>query len=132
MITPEQLAASGSEDGHQLALMCWCALNFEKYPELKRLVAIPNGGFRDKREAAKLKAMGVKRGFPDLGLFVRRGEYSALFIELKKPKNKTKAGKTNDEQDNWLEYLRTQGFGTIVCTGWEQARDTLIKYLEWK
>ena len=41
-ITPEQLAASGSEDGHQSALFCWAALNTEQYPQLKNLFAIPN------------------------------------------------------------------------------------------
>ena len=36
-ITPESLAKNNTEDEHQLALMQWCALNFNKYPELKWL-----------------------------------------------------------------------------------------------
>ena len=128
MITPEQLASSGTEDGHQLAVMCWAALNLNRYPDLKWLHHIANGGFRNKREAAKLKAMGVKRGVPDLNLPVKRGIFSGLYIELKK----LKKGVVSDEQNEWIDFLRSQGYGAIVCVGWEQARDTIIKYLEWK
>lgn len=126
-ITPEQLAAGGTEDGHQLALFCWAALNFEKYPELKRMFAIPNGGYRDKREAAKLKAMGVKRGVPDICLPVTRLPFAGLFIELKK----LKGGVVSDEQDDWGDYLKSQRFGFAVCKGWIEARNMLIQYLEW-
>lgn len=128
MITPEQLAASGSEDGEQLALMCWCALNIAEYPDLKWLFHIPNGGSRDKREASKLKGMGVKRGVYDLFLPIKRGGYSGLFIELKK----LKGGKVSEEQKEWGEHLRKEDFGAIICFGWIEARDTLIAYLKWK
>lgn len=128
MITPEQLAINGSEDAHQLALFCWCALNITEYPELRWLYHIPNGGSRDKREAAKLKAMGVKPGVSDLCLPVKRGAYSGLYIELKK----LKGGKVSPEQREWLDHLRSQGFGAMVCYGWIEARDVLIEYLKWK
>lgn len=133
MITPEQLAASGSEDGHQLALMCWCALNFTQYPELKWLHHSPNGGSRHKAEAAKFKAMGMKPGFPDLALLVKRGKWSGLLIELKIPKLKNKKnGGATDEQVEWGKYLLENEYGYMLCHGWEAARDTLVKYLEWR
>lgn len=125
-ITPEMLAASDTEDGHQLALMCWCADNFEKYPELKRLIHIPNGGSRNKAEAAKLKAMGVKSGFPDLFLPLHRDGWSGLMIELKKPKG----GIESNEQQEWIKFLRNENYNAHFCYGWEQARDMLITYLE--
>lgn len=128
MITPEQLAASGSEDSEQMALMCWAALNFNLYPELERLFHIANGGFRNKREAGKLKAMGVKKGVPDLCLPVRRGDFSGLWVELKK----LKKGKVSEEQNDWIAFLRQQGYGAIVCYGWINARDVIVSYLEWK
>lgn len=128
MITPEQLASGGSEDGEQLALLCWCALNSATYPDLKWLFHIPNGGSRDKREAAKLKGMGVKPGVLDLCLPVKRGGYSGLYIELKK----LKGGKVSQEQREWIDHLRSQGFGAIVCHGWIEARKVLIDYLNWK
>lgn len=127
MITPEQLT-NGSEDGEQLALLCWCALNLATYPELRWLYHCPNGGSRDKREAAKLKAMGTKPGVPDLMLPIKRAGYSGLYIELKK----LKGGKVSDEQREWLDHLRKEGFGAIVCYGWLEAKQTLIEYLNWK
>lgn len=127
-ITPEQLAKSGSEDGEQLALLCWCAENFDQYPQLKRLVHIPNGGSRHKAEAGKLKAMGVKPGFPDLLLPIIKANWYGLFIELKR----LKGGIISDEQKDWLQFLRSQGYGAIVCYGWLEARKVLIDYLEYK
>lgn len=128
MITPEQLAASGSESGNQQALLCWAQQNIAKYPELKWLAAIPNGGYRDIRTAGRLKAEGVKAGMPDLILAVRRANFAALWIEMKK----VKVGKVTKEQNEWINYLRSQGHGAIVCYGWEGARAAIIQYLEWK
>lgn len=124
-ITPEQLAKSGSEDGHQLAIFQWAALNIQTYPDLKWLAHVPNGGYRDKREAAKLKAMGVRPGFPDLNLLVARGRYKGLFIELKK----LKGGVVSEEQENWIQHLNSQGFCATVCRGWEEAVTVIRLYL---
>ena len=60
VITPEQLAASGTEDGHQMAVFCWAANNYEQYPYLKWLHAIPNGGSRHIIEAGKMVAAGLR------------------------------------------------------------------------
>jgi hypothetical protein len=139
IITPEDLAKNNTEDGHQLALMQWCALNFDKYPELKWLHHSPNGGSRHKAEASKLKAMGVKEGFPDLLLLVKRGQWSGLTIELKRIEggltakgNVKKKGVVRKEQEDWGKFLQSQGFGFSVCYGWEMARDILIQYLRYK
>lgn len=134
-ITPEQLAASGSEDGHQAALFCWAALMRSTYPELRYMFAIPNGGKRHIIDASKLKAMGVKAGAPDILLPVKRGEFfskhhSGLFIELKRPKSVGKVeGITRDNQIDFMIFLQSQGFLCIVCVGWEVARDAIIDYL---
>ena len=127
-ISPESLASSGSEDGHQKALIYWCWENRDKYPQLKWLHHSPNGGSRHGAEAAKFKVMGVKSGFPDLVLLVPRGKWHGLLIELKKEKG----GKTSKEQSDWGNYLIQAGYGFKVCHGWKDARDTLISYLEWK
>ena len=129
-ITPESFALSGSEDGEQLALMQWCALNLHRYPDLKWLHHSPNGGFRNKREAAKFKAMGTKAGFHDLILLVRRGPYSGLSIELKSLKviNK-KDGGASAEQLMWAEHLIGQGFCVKLCHGWQSAVAAIEEYL---
>lgn len=125
-IQPEDMARSGSEDGHQLAILLWAAYNLNKYPDLKWLHHSPNGGFRNIREAAKLKAMGVKRGFPDLNLLVKRGEYKGLFIELKK----IKGGVVSDEQGEWKAHLNREGFYATVCYGYLEAIAVITNYLE--
>lgn len=124
-ITPEQLCRSGSEDGHQAALFCWCALS--GIPELKWLFHIPNGGSRHIAEASKLKAIGVKSGVPDIFLPVA-GRFSSkgLWIELKKPIK----GIVSKEQHEWLEYLGSQGYANRVCFGWIEAKDALLEYLQ--
>lgn len=124
-ITPEQLAAVGSEDAHQSALFCWAALNLKTYPELEWLFAIPNGGFRDKRTASKLKATGVKAGVSDMLLPVRRGVWPGLFIELKVGKNTL-----SQEQKDFKNFVLGQGYGFAACWGWEAARKVIVEYLE--
>ena len=135
-MTPKILAKSGSEDSHQSALFCWAQLNKNEYPELQWMFAIPNGGWRDKRTAGKLKATGVKAGVPDICLPIKRGQFSGLWIELKAPaaivngKIIKLAGKATPEQKVWIDMLRCQGYDAVICVGWEQARDLLIGYLE--
>jgi hypothetical protein len=125
-ITPEQMARSGSEDGEQLALFQWIALHSSTYPELKWLHHSPNGGSRNKREGAKFKAMGVKRGFPDLTLPLPCRQYAGLYIDLKK----VKGGVTSKEQEDWLAYLNSAGYYATVCKGWLQAVSCLEWYLK--
>lgn len=122
---PEQIAKE-SEDSHQIALLCWCNLADTKasYPQLKWLFHVPNGGARDKREGAKFKAMGVKRGVPDLHLIWTVGFYKGLIIELKNDK-----GVLSVEQSEWLAHYYSQGYKSVVCYGWESARDAIIIYL---
>ena len=49
----------GSEDAEQETLIQWARLCSGRWPELKLLHHVPNGGSRDRKEAAKLKRMGV-------------------------------------------------------------------------
>lgn len=126
-MTPEQLAKSGSERAHQTALFCWAAIEAQNIPELTLMFAIPNGGERNIIVATQMKAEGVKRGVPDIFLPVPRGSYSGLFIELKKV-----GGKVSSEQTHYLVELKRQGFACTVCVGWEQARDAILAYMNWK
>lgn len=146
MITPESLAKSGTEDGEQAALFCWAALNVGKYPVLRWLHAIPNGGSRgdDARSRAirggKLKATGVKVGVSDVCLPVKieskRGHYSGLYIEMKKaslkPKSDMAKGAASDEQLEFGDFVRSQGFGFKVCYGWQEAVKLIEDYLNFK
>ena len=86
---------------------------------------IPNGGSRNKMEAANLKRQGVKAGVPDLCFPVPLRGYHGLFIEMKAGKNKT-----TQSQDEWLELLTANGYCTRVCYGFEDARAVIDWYFE--
>ena len=131
-ITPEQIAASGSEHGSQAALFAWAADNVGKYPQLKYMFAIPNGGLRDVRTAANLKAEGVKAGVPDIFLpcpapSYFKVSYAGLFIEMKVGKNKT-----TSEQVDYIYHLKSADYYCVVCYSWTDAANSIIAYLEGK
>lgn len=134
--SPEKYAMSGTEDAEQIALFMWAALkeNQEKYPDLKYMFAIPNGMYTpNKSVSARMRAMGMKRGVPDIMLPVRRDAWPGLFIELKRQHtDKQKAGKVTDNQDDYIAFLRSQGYGTVVCYGYEHAKTVIIEYLSYK
>lgn len=131
MITPEQLAKSGSEHGHQSALFCWAKQNEHLYPQLKWLFAVPNGFYSDSGQKAKMKAEGLKDGVPDV-LFpvyspwrIGSYRYNGLAIEMKVKKNKT-----NEKQDAWIDHFKAVNWFCTVCYSWEEARDTILAYLK--
>jgi hypothetical protein len=115
---------AASEHGEQEALFQRCENFYAEYPELRLLYAIPNGGLRDKRVAAKLKAEGVKKGLPDICLPIARKGYHALYIEMKKHN-----GRVSIEQKAWLEVLRLNGYQAVSCYSQEQAWNVLMEYL---
>ena len=71
---------------------------------------VPNGGLRNARVGAELKRQGVKRGVPDVLIFVPSGEYVGLAIELKVGRNRL-----TPEQADWLAGLESAGWATAVC-----------------
>lgn len=153
VITPEQLAASGTEDGHQSALFCYAQLratgklsagkwvnvtnNFgtDSYQQMKPaeplwalLYAIPNGGNRTAATGARMKATGTKPGFPDVGLPVARGGCSALFIEMKIEKYRNdKNGGCSDLQLEWHAALEAERNYVVICYSWQEA----VKMIDW-
>ena len=118
---------AASESAEQICLFSWAEFEEGKYPELKYMFHVPNGGKRNITTAKRLKAEGVKAGVPDICLPVPRGQYHGLYIELKAGKNTT-----TENQDRWLEFLKQQGYCTAVCYGWEKASETILRYLNRK
>lgn len=126
-----------TEHLEQSALIEWANLAEKKYPELKNLFAIPNGGklpyvkiHKGKiwsPQRMKLVKEGLKQGVPDLFLAYPSKDFHGLFIEMKHGKNKC-----TTEQENWLERLFTAGYLTAICYSFESARDTIMDYLNWK
>ena len=113
------------EAREQEALFRWAAYERGKWPELAAMHHIPNGGSRNKAEAARLKAQGVRAGVPDICLPAARGCYHGLYIELKR----RNGGRVSEAQRGWIAYLENAGYCARVCHGWDEARETIEKYL---
>ena len=113
------------EGEEQATLFSWASMQSWKYPELALLFHVPNGGARNKAEAGRFKAEGVKAGVPDLCLPVPRGDRHGLFIEMKR----RDGGTVSKEQKEWLARLTEQGYRAEVCKGWEEAARVIEDYL---
>lgn len=122
---PKSQLGQPLESTEQVALFQWATSASCTYPELDLLYHIPNGGLRNKKVAANLKAEGVKSGVPDLHLPVARGKYHSLYIEMK-----SKSGKPTLNQKEWMSRLNEQGHLALVCYSCEDAQNVLINYLE--
>ena len=114
-----------TESQEQISLFEWAKLSLRKYPELQWLHHIPNGGYRNPREARRFKQEGVKAGVPDLFLPVPRGDYCGLYVEMKR----RKGGKVTEDQAEWHEALRDFGYKVEIARGWDVAKGLIEAYL---
>jgi hypothetical protein len=121
-----------AEHAEQVALIQWAVLaqlpsadDVETGSSVASLLfAVPNGGRRNLREAARLKMEGVKAGVWDLFLpLARRGRHG-LWLELKSPK-----GVMSPEQRRWGAAMTSAGYETVVCRSFDQARAAIESYL---
>ena len=116
-----------TEAQEQTCLFQWAAgMTQLRWPELDLLHHIPNGGSRNRIEAARLKGQGVKAGIPDVCLPVPRGPYSGLYIEMKRKYG----GTVSPEQKVRINQLRMQGYRVDVCHGFQDAADIIEAYME--
>ena len=110
-----------SEDEEQIAVCQWLTFLGVDF------IHVPNEGKRSLATARKLKAMGMKKGFPDLFIFAVRGKYHGLAIEMK-----VEGGRPTREQRDWLNRLHRQGYAAGVCYGADEAIKAISRYLELK
>jgi hypothetical protein len=136
---------TSSEHTEQCLLFSWAKKMEGRHPQLGLMFAIPNGGLRNVRVAVKLKKEGVKAGIPDIFLAVPRfpddiqsilyfdGASTmrvsddmrfGLFIEMKYGKNKP-----TNVQKQWLYDLDYEGYDTVVCHSFDEAKQAIIDYL---
>ena len=113
--------AKRSEDTEQINVVSWAGWNMNRYPELKWLFHVPNGGSRNKQEAVKFKQMGVKAGVSDLCLPYPKGSYCGLFVEMKFGNNRQQ-----DTQKEFLADMAAAGHFVATCYSAEEA----IKVIE--
>ena len=122
----ENIYKGASEEEEQIMLFSWARMYEYRYPQLKWLYAIPNGGYRTKSQAARLKASGVKKGVSDMCLPYPAGGAHGLYIELKR----TDGGKASKEQLEFIEDVTKAGYVAKVCHGWQAAAELILRYLK--
>lgn len=117
-----------AEHSHQVAVIDWCNIKGNQYPELNLIFAIPNAGTFGTQKMGNLhKREGLKSGVPDLFLPIARRGFHGLFIEMK-----SESGKPTEHQKRWEELLKSQGYYHDFCYGSAQAIELLSWYLEIK
>lgn len=121
-----------AETDQQKALIKWFKA---QYPELEMLLySIPNGAnfsastnARKYGQVNKLKAEGMRKGFPDLCLAFPCNGFAGLYIEMKDE------GKTlcslSKEQARYLELLDSVGYCAVWCAGFDVAKASIVAYL---
>ena len=114
-----------SEEMEQQVVMQWARAMQNRWPELGLLHHCPNGGSRNKREAARLKRMGVLAGVPDLHLPIARAGYIGLYIEMKYA-----AGRLQDSQKIFLTSAAAEMNYCVVCYTADDAIEVLRHYLD--
>ena len=117
--------AMRSEDTEQINVVSWANWNVNRYPELKWLHHVPNGGSRNKQEAVKLKQMGVKAGVSDLCLPYPKGLYCGLYIEMKFGDNRQQ-----ETQKEFLADMAAAGHFVATCYSAEEAIKVIEEYLK--
>ena len=115
-----------TEEQEQVTVFQWAEIMSNRFPELRYLMHIPNGGLRSKSEAVRFKRAGVKKGVPDLFLPVARKGYHGLWIEMKRQKG----GRLSPEQKEWIDGLFNQGYLAVRCDGADEAIGMLERYLK--
>lgn len=121
------------ESAEQRALFYWANLLVKKYPQLDELYHVPNGGFRNAREARRFKLEGVKKGVLDINLDIpKQGSqwphepgYHGLRIEMKSEK-----GKLTIDQNVWIARHTKNGYKAVVCRSWTEAAKVICDYLD--
>lgn len=104
----------------QISCVKWFRL---QYPE-HVLFSVPNGGFRNGKEAKILKAEGVVAGIADLFLMFGNKGYMGMFIEMKFGK-----GKQGPSQIDFQKKAETQGYKYIVVNSFEGFMQEINSYI---
>ena len=127
------------EDAHQEAIIAWAMyqrIHLKGSPADGRaikeyLIAIPNGGKRNAREAARMKAQGVTPSVPDLFFHVPVAGYSGLWMEVKRPKGIDHAkGTVTKGQKNKMIQLNEIGYFAVPVWGVDEAKKAIEDYLK--
>lgn len=106
----------------QKACVTWFRYQYNHLSKL--LIAVPNGGYRNVREAARFKVEGVVPGVADLLLLYPAKGFGCLGIELKAPR-----GKQSVNQKQWQERFDLAGNRYELCDNIDDFMKIINDYL---
>lgn len=115
-----------TESVEQQRLFQWARMASGAHPELRLMYKIPNEGKRTRAGGGRMLAEGLKKGVPDICLPVARGGCHGLYIELKR----TRDSRVTQEQLEWIDALKDQGYAAAVCRGCDEAITLIVDYLK--
>lgn len=90
----------------------------------KLLFAVPNGGSRNKIEAANLKRQGATAGVADVICLIPKNGFASLCIEFKTP-----IGRQSDEQKEFQRQAETCKSKYVIVRSVKDAIQALRNYL---
>ena len=102
----------------QQSVVQWFRMKYPNYI----IAAVPNGGFRNAREAAIMQREGVFAGFADLIIIAKQ---NILFLELKTP-----IGVLSKKQKEFQKKVNNLGFQYVVCRSFDQAVMVIVSWIK--
>lgn len=102
----------------QQSVVQWFRMKYPNYI----IAAVPNGGFRNAREAAIMQREGVLAGFADLIIISKQ---NILFLELKTP-----IGVLSKRQKEFQQKVNNLGFQYVVCRSFDQAVMVIVSWIK--
>jgi hypothetical protein len=106
----------------QTCCIRWFRFQFSALSKL--LIAVPNGGSRNAREAVNLKLQGVTPGVSDLILLIPKNGFGCLCIEMK-----TDKGKQSEHQSSWQKEVEKHGNKYVLCRSFDEFRNEILSYI---
>ena len=113
-----------SEHDEQVKVVRWCRSAGKILFKDLFVYSIPNAAKRGYQSAAWLIAEGLTAGVPDLCIATPRGNYGALYIEMKYGKNTL-----TDDQKRVIPLVSKSGNKCVVCYSAKEAIAEIEKYL---
>ena len=100
---------------------------FKAFPTLPRklVFAVPNGGSRNKIEAANMKKQGVTSGVADVILLIPKNGYASLCLEFK-----TTTGRQSEEQKEFQQQAELCRSKYVIVRSAMKAIKVIREYLK--
>lgn len=119
-----------TEHQEQACFVEYCEWKGKSDERYLNIFAVPNGGFRTKTGATKLKREGTKAGVPDIivayPMFAYEDGYRVIVYGGAGIEFKRKGGRTSLEQKQWALRLRKANWSILE----KATADEAIKFID--